>query len=79
MFERKKWETLRWIVTFCLRRKHESGFERCIRFTFHCFTAGDLEFFLGVFVFVGVFVCLGLVVLFGLLSDFEINLVVLRS
>ena len=35
------------------------------RFTFHCFTAGDLEFLLG---FVLVCFCLGLVALFVLLS-----------
>ena len=60
-------ETTRSSRTFCLRRTHESGFERGLsRFTSHRFTAGDLEFF-------GAFVGVVCFVWFLLVShDFEI-------
>ena len=63
-----------------LRRTHESGFERRLRFiTFHRFTAGDLDVFGGLCLF---FVwCLfgfGCLVCFAF-HDFGINLVFLRS
>ena len=41
---------------------------RCVRFSFHCFTAGDLELFWGGFCVLFVFVWLGLFVWFVLLS-----------
>ena len=56
MFERKKWDTLRWIMIFCLRRTHERGFERCIRLRFTVSPPAISNFFWGGFCGLFVFV-----------------------